>query len=149
MQGFRLASIFGFEIRIDLSWFLIFFLILWTLSVNVFPANYPEFSNTVYLVMGVVGTLLFFASLVAHELAHSLVAQAKGIPVEGITLFVFGGISRTHMDAESPGDEFQIAGVGPLVSLVLAVLFGLIWWGGSQCWLDCGSYWPSAISWLD
>ncbi len=77
--------------------------------------------------MGVVGTLLFFASLVAHELAHCLVAKAKGIPVEGITLFVFGGIARTRMDAETPGDEFQIAGVGPLVSLILAGLFALIW----------------------
>jgi Zn-dependent protease/CBS domain-containing protein len=130
MQGFRLGSIFGFEIRIDLSWFIIFFLILWTLTVSVFPANYPELGETAYIVMGVVGTILFFASLIAHELSHSLVAKAKGIPVEGITLFVFGGIARTRMDAESPGDEFQIAGVGPLVSLVLAGLFGLIWWWG-------------------
>ncbi len=128
MQGFRLGSIFGFEIRVDLSWFLIFFLILWSLTKNLFPANYPELSETTYLLMGAVGTLLFFASLVAHELAHSLVAKAKGIPVEGITLFVFGGISRTRMDAETPGDEFQIAVVGPLVSLILAGLFALIWW---------------------
>jgi Zn-dependent protease/CBS domain-containing protein len=130
MQGFRVGSIFGFEIRIDLSWFIIFFLILWTLTVSVFPANYPELSNITYIVMGVVGTLLFFASIIAHELSHSLVAKTKGIPVEGITLFVFGGIARTRMDAESPGDEFQIAGVGPLVSLILAGLFGLIWWLG-------------------
>ena len=128
MQGFRLGSIFGLEIRVDLSWFLIFFLILWSLTQNLFPANYPELSEAAYLLMGAVGTLLFFVSLVAHELAHSLVAEAKGIPVEGITLFVFGGISRTRMDAETPGDEFQIAVVGPLVSLILAGLFALIWW---------------------
>ncbi len=130
MQGFRLGSIFGLEIRVDLSWFLIFFLVLWSLTASLFPANYPELSETTYLLMGVMGTLLFFASLVAHELAHSLVAKAKGIPVEGITLFVFGGIARTRMDAETPGDEFQIAGVGPLVSLILAGLFALIWWLG-------------------
>ena len=127
MTSFRLGSIFDLEIRVDLSWFLIFWLILWSLSVSVFPANYPNLSQMTYLIMGVVGTLLFFASLIAHELAHSLVAQAKGIPVEGITLFVFGGISRTRMDAETPGDEFQIAVVGPLVSFLLAGLFALIW----------------------
>ncbi len=130
MKGFRIGSIFGLEIRVDLSWFLIFFLILWTLTASLFPANYPELSETTYLLMGVVGTLLFFASLVAHELAHCLVAKAKGIPVDGITLFVFGGMARTRMDAETPGDEFQIAGVGPLLSLILAGLFALIWWVG-------------------
>lgn len=130
MQGFSLGSIFGFEIRVDLSWFLIFFLVLWTLSVGLFPTNYPGFDSTTYFAMGIVATLLFFASLLAHELSHSFVARAKGIPVEGITLFIFGGVSRTRMDAETPGDEFQIAGVGPLVSLLLAGLFGLIWYVG-------------------
>lgn len=126
MQGFRLGSLFGFEIRIDLSWLLIFFLILWTLTVNLFPANYPGLSGSTYIFMGITGTILFFVSLVLHELSHSLVARTKGIPVEGITLFAFGGVSRTRMDAETPGDEFQIAGIGPLTSLGLAGLFGLI-----------------------
>ncbi|TVP62045.1 MAG: CBS domain-containing protein [Nodularia sp. (in: Bacteria)] len=130
MQGFRLGSIFGFEIRVDLSWLLIFFLVLWTLSAGIFPTNYPGFDRATYFGMGIVATLLFFASLLAHELSHSFVARAKGIPVEGITLFIFGGVSRTRMDAETPGDEFQIAGVGPLVSLLLAGLFGLIWYVG-------------------
>ncbi|HHP7230385.1 MAG TPA: site-2 protease family protein [Xenococcaceae cyanobacterium] len=135
MQSFRLGSIYGFEISVDLSWFLIFFLILWSLSVSVFPTDFPELSDITYLIMGIVGTLLFFASIITHELAHSLVAKTKGIPVEGITLFVFGGISRTRMDAETPGDEFQIAGVGPLVSLILAGIFALIWWlGRSAGW---------------
>ncbi|MBW4558834.1 MAG: site-2 protease family protein [Trichormus sp. ATA11-4-KO1] len=128
MQGFRLGSIFGFEIRVDLSWLLIFFLVLWTLSAGIFPTNYPGLTNGTYFGMGIVATLLFFASLLAHELSHSFVARAKGIPVEGITLFIFGGVSRTRMDAETPGDEFQIAGVGPLVSLMLAALFGVIWY---------------------
>ncbi|MEN9519611.1 MAG: hypothetical protein RLZZ381_2199 [Cyanobacteriota bacterium] len=135
MQGFRLGSIFGFEIRVDLSWFLIFFLILWTFIGSVFPANYPGLSQGTYIIMGIVATLLFFASLLAHELSHSFVARAKGIPVEGITLFAFGGVSRTRMDAETPGDEFQIAGVGPLTSILLSVLFGLLYWlGRSAGW---------------
>jgi Zn-dependent protease/CBS domain-containing protein len=132
MQGFRLGSIFGFEIRVDLSWFLIFFLILWTFIGSVFPANYPGLSQGTYIIMGIVATLLFFASLLAHELSHSFVARAKGIPVEGITLFIFGGVSRTRMDAETPGDEFQIAGVGPLTSVLLSVLFGLLYWLGRR-----------------
>lgn len=132
MQGFRLGSIFGFEIRVDLSWFIIFFLILWTFISSVFPGNYPGLSQGTYIIMGVIATLLFFASLLAHELSHSFVARAKGIPVEGITLFAFGGVSRTRMDAENPGDEFQIAGVGPLTSVVIAALFGLLYWIGTS-----------------
>lgn len=127
MRGFRLRSILGFEIRVDLSWFIILFLILWTLTVSIFPFDYPGLPGSAYVGMGIAGTLLFFTSLVLHELSHSLVAKAKGIPVEGITLFAFGGVSHTRMETETPGDEFQIAGVGPLTSLVLAALFGLIW----------------------
>lgn len=132
MEGFRLGSIFGFEIRVDLSWLIIFFLVLWTLSAGIFPTNYPGFDSSTYFGMGIVATLLFFASLLAHELSHSFVARAKGIPVEGITLFIFGGVSRTRMDAQTPGDEFQIAGVGPVVSLLLAAVFGLIWYVGTN-----------------
>jgi Zn-dependent protease len=130
MQGFRLGSIFDFEIRVDLSWFIIFFLVLWTLSFNLFPANYPGLSGGTYFAMGATGTILFFVSLLIHELSHSFIARMKGIPVEGITLFAFGGVSRTRLDAENPGDEFQIAGVGPLMSVVLSVLFASLWWIG-------------------
>ena len=132
MQSFRLGSLLGFEIRVDLSWLLIFFLILWTLTVNLFPFNYPGLPESTYIIMGIAGTLLFFTSLILHELSHSLVAKTKGIPVEGITLFAFGGVSRTRMEAETPGDEFQIAGVGPLTSLLLAGIFALISYFGQQ-----------------
>jgi Zn-dependent protease/predicted transcriptional regulator len=125
--SFRLGAIFGFEIRIDYSWFIIFFLILWTFSASVFPHDYPGLSTAVYYTMGTVGALLFFASLIAHELSHSLVARTKGIPVEGITLFIFGGMARTRMDTESPADEFQIAGIGPLTSVLLAALFYVVY----------------------
>lgn len=130
MRGVRLGSVLGLEIRIDYSWFIIFFLILWTFTFGVFPAAVPELTTGVYIAMGVTGTILFFASLLAHEISHSVVAQARGIPVEGITLFVFGGMAHTSMEAERPGDEFVIAGVGPLASLLIGGLFGLIAWGG-------------------
>lgn len=140
MGSFRLGSVLGFEIRIDYSWFIIFFLILWSFTSAVFPANFPGLGRPTYLLMGVAGTLLFFISLLAHELSHSLVARAKGITVEGITLFIFGGMARTRMESESPGDEFQIAGVGPLSSLVIAALFAAVWWFGR------GLDWPVAVT---
>ena len=145
MRDFRLGSILGFEIRIDISWFIIFFLILWTFTFAVFPVNFPGLSMMAYIAMGVIGTLLFFASLLAHEISHSLVARAKDIPVEGITLFIFGGMSRTRMEAETAGDEFQIAGVGPLTSLVLGGLFWAVAWvsfraGGSMAIIGVAQY---------
>ncbi len=130
MGDFRLGSVFGFEIRIDFSWFVIFFLILWSFSAGVFPERVPGRATETYWLMGTVGSLLFFVSLLAHELSHSLVARSKGIPVEGITLFIFGGMARTRLEAEDPEDEFVIAGVGPLSSFVIGALFGVAWWIG-------------------
>jgi Zn-dependent protease/CBS domain-containing protein len=135
MRGIRLGSVFGLEIRIDYSWFIIFFLILWTLAAGFFPQELPDAGTGVHIAMGVAGTILFFVSLLAHEVSHSLVAQGRDIPVEGITLFIFGGMAHTRMEAEEPGDEFVIAGVGPLASLVLAGLFWLLAWAGRSAGL--------------
>jgi Zn-dependent protease/CBS domain-containing protein len=126
MQGFRLGSIFGFKIQIDFSWFAIFLLILWTLSRRLFPAEFPALSSQTHLVMGIVATVLFFISILIHELSHSLVARAKGIPVDSITLFIFGSVASGRRDAETPGEEFQIAGIGPLTSIVIAILSGAV-----------------------
>lgn len=135
LSGFRLGSVLGFEIRIDSSWFIIFFLLLWSFSVAVFPAYAPGLSTADHFMMGLAGTLLFFATLLAHELAHSVVARRKGIPVDGITLFIFGGMAHTREEAKGPGDEFQIAVVGPLMSFAIAlVLTGLAWVGGQIGW---------------
>lgn len=123
--GIRLGSVFGFEIRVDLSWFVIFFLVFWSLAVGVFPQELPNEPRRTHLIMGLVGSFLFFASLLAHELSHALVSRRKGIPVEGITLFIFGGVARTRREPDSPGDELLIAGVGPVASVALAGLFAL------------------------
>jgi Zn-dependent protease/predicted transcriptional regulator len=128
MRGFRLGSIAGFEIRVDQSWFIIFFLILWTLGFGVFPAAYPELERSTHLLMAGAGTLLFFASIVAHEIAHSLVARRKGIPMAGITLFIFGGIAQATRDFDDPMDELQVAAAGPAASFAIAALF---WAAGS------------------
>ncbi|HET9947502.1 MAG TPA: site-2 protease family protein [Longimicrobiales bacterium] len=121
--GLRVGSLLGFEIRLDLSWFLVVLLVFWSLAEAVFPERLPELGRSAHMAMGAAGTVLFFASLLAHELSHAIVARAKGIPVHGITLFVFGGVAQTRREADTPADELQIAGIGPLTSLALALLF--------------------------
>ncbi len=123
LAGVRLGSVAGFEISLDYSWFILFFLILATFTGAVFPASVPDLSRLEYLLMGVAGTLLFFSSLLLHELAHSFVARWKGIRIEGITLFIFGGMARTAREASTAGDEFLIAVVGPVTSFLLAAVF--------------------------
>jgi Zn-dependent protease/CBS domain-containing protein len=118
-NGVVLGSVGGFPISLDYSWFVIFFLIFGTFTGAVFPSYVPGLDQQAYLLMGIVGTILFFASLVGHELAHAWMARALGIEVEGITLFVFGGMARTRSEAPRPRDEFLIAVVGPLASLTL------------------------------
>lgn len=122
MKGIRLGKVLGFDVSLDASWFIILFLVLWSFTAGVFPAQVPGLTPPVYLAMGTAGALLFFVSLLAHELSHSLVARRKGIAVEGITLFLFGGVARTRSEAGSPGDEFWIAIVGPLMSLAIGAL---------------------------
>ncbi|HEY9897790.1 MAG TPA: site-2 protease family protein [Pantanalinema sp.] len=125
MKGFRIATLFGIPIEINASWLIIFAIILWSLSAAVFPATYPGLSSGVHLAMGAVTTLLFFASLVAHELSHSLVSQHYGLRVRRIVLFVFGGISETTQELPSPSIEFKVAIAGPLMSFALAAAFAL------------------------
>ncbi len=123
--SFRLGRIFGIEIRIHYTWLLIFFLVAWSLAQGFFPETNPEWDTATYWITGIVASLLLFVSVLLHELAHSLVAQAQGIPVRSITLFIFGGVSRIEKEAEKPKAEFVMAIVGPLTSLALAGLF----WG--------------------
>lgn len=124
MANISLGRIAGFRFGVDFSWFIIFFLILWSFTAGVFPQQAPGLGGAVYLLMGVVGTLLFFASLVVHELSHAIIARRRGIEVESITLFLLGGIARTRSEARTPGDEFRIAAVGPLTSLLIATVLG-------------------------
>ncbi|MQA90926.1 MAG: CBS domain-containing protein [Gemmatimonas sp.] len=132
MGGLRIGKWFGLEIRIDYSWIIIFTLVLWTFTAGVFPTRVPGLNGATYLAMGFSGTLLFFLSVLLHEISHSLVAESKGIPVDGITLFVFGGIAHTRTEFEEPGDEFLIAAAGPVASFAIAGLFGLLSWAGPR-----------------
>lgn len=122
-----LFQVSGIHINIDYSWFIIFFLILLSLSVGYFPFQYPEQSPLLYLIMGLLATVLFFASILIHELTHAMVARRCGIHVPAITLFIFGGMAHMGAEAKTPQSEFKIAVVGPLMSLALAGLFYAGW----------------------
>lgn len=124
-DGFRIGRIFGVNIRIDWSWLFIFVLVTWNLSA-VFGNTHPDWSAWLSWGVALVAALLFFASVLAHELAHSLVARARGIPVRGITLFLFGGVSNIQREPPSPRAEFVMAIAGPLTSVVLGGLLLLL-----------------------
>src|SRR5919201_1376268 len=124
-SGLKLMRIAGIQITIDASWFLIFLLIVFSLSAGYFPRALPGQSLYTYWGAGVLAKLLFFASILVHELAHALMAQRAGIHIPEITLFIFGGMARLSEEAKDPKTELTIAIVGPLTSFALALLF----WG--------------------
>jgi Zn-dependent protease len=124
-SGFRIGRAFGIDIRVDWSWLFIFALITWNLRA-VFGQSHPGWAPVQVWGIALIAALLFFASVVGHELAHSVVAKARGIPVRNITLFLFGGVSNIQRDPDSPKAEFWMAIVGPLTSLVLGGLLLLL-----------------------
>ena len=123
--GFKLGRIFGITIRIDWSWLFIFLLIAWDLA-TVFAQVHPGWTTWQAWLVALTAAVLFFGSVLAHELAHSLVARARGVPVRSITLFLFGGVSDIQREPPSPLAEFLITIVGPITSIVLGVVFILL-----------------------
>lgn len=122
--SFKLGQIWGIPIGLHFSWFLVFTLVLFSLSTSYFPAEYPQLSTGSHVILAAITTILLFSSVLLHELGHALIALRNRIPVKGITLFVFGGVAQITRDPETPGAEFRIAIAGPMVSLALAGLFG-------------------------
>jgi Zn-dependent protease/CBS domain-containing protein len=120
--GIRIARFFGFDIRLDPSWFVVFLLVLWTFAQSEFPRQSPGLSTLEYIIMAWTGAILFFASVLLHELAHSAMARARGIQVEGITLFIFGGMAQIRGEVPTPKDEFLVTVVGPLSSAAIGLL---------------------------
>ena len=118
---FKLA---GFQVGVDWSWLLLAVLISWTLATGVFPSYYPDLSPGIYWSMGVIAAAGLFASIILHELAHSLVARRYGLPIGGITLFIFGGVAQMEGEPDRPAAEFWVAIVGPITSFVV----GLVCW---------------------
>ncbi|MDY6892801.1 MAG: site-2 protease family protein [Chloroflexota bacterium] len=125
--SFHLGKLMGIPIRIHISWLVIFLLLTTSLARYVFPDLYPDWSQATYWLIGLVTSLLFFASLLTHEMAHSLIAVKRGIGVRSITLFIFGGAARISREASSAGTELLMAIAGPLTSVLLSALFAVIW----------------------
>jgi Zn-dependent protease len=121
-NGIPIGRLFGISIRLHYSWFIIFALVVWTLASEFFP----HWSTTLAIFAAVVTSVIFFASLLAHEMMHSLVAQHHGIPVKEITLFIFGGVSQITEEPHEARTEFRIAIAGPLTSLILGGIFWLL-----------------------
>jgi Zn-dependent protease/CBS domain-containing protein len=121
-SGFHLGRIFGINIRIDWSWIFVFFLITWNLGTG-FTQIHEDWSFYLTWGLAFVAALLFFGSVLAHELAHSLMARVQGIPVRRITFFLFGGVSNIEQEPSSPRAEFLITIVGPITSFALGLTF--------------------------
>jgi Zn-dependent protease len=119
----KLGRIFNIPVGVHISWFLIFALVTWSLSSGYFPQEYPGLGGAAYLSLAAITSLLFFASVLIHELAHSVVAIREGIPVKSINLFIFGGVAQITREPKTAGAEFRITIAGPLSSLALAILF--------------------------
>ncbi|MDI6716214.1 MAG: site-2 protease family protein [Actinomycetota bacterium] len=130
--GITLGSIYGIKIILDYSWFIIFAIIIFILSFSLFPQLIPGFGASTYIVIGIITSIFFFSSVLAHELVHSIIAKMNGINVESITLIIFGGISRITEEPRTPGVEFKISIAGPLSSIVLGAIFFSIFFVASR-----------------
>lgn len=126
-SSWRLGKILGVEVNIDPSWLVIFALITFTLGSSYFPRQYPSWNPGMHWFIGLVTSFLFFGSVLAHELTHSLVAIRQGERVRNITLFIFGGVAQITEEPDRPAKEFTMAIAGPLSSLLVAAFFA-IWW---------------------
>ena len=121
-SSIRLGRLFGIDIGANWSLIFVFALIAWTVANQVLPVDVPGQPALAYWVAGAIGAVAFYACLLAHELAHALVARRKGVKVAGITLWLFGGVSQLDGEPKNAGAEALIAGVGPLTSLAVALI---------------------------
>lgn len=134
LRAFRLITVRGIPIQIDASWIVIAVLVTWSLATRAFPVLYSGQSIATYWAMAAAGALGLFASIVAHEIAHALVARRHGIAMAGITLFIFGGVAQMENEPSSPKAEFAMAIAGPLASIgigIVAVTTALVPWPGA------------------
>lgn len=123
----KLFKVFGIEIRLDYSWFIIFALFAYFFGFIYFPSVLPGLNKGLLALITIITVILFFTSVLIHEMSHSLVARSKGTSVEKITLFLFGGMAQIEKEPETPNSELIMAIAGPAVSFVVAAIFGVIW----------------------
>ncbi|SCP94755.1 site-2 protease family protein [Anaerobium acetethylicum] len=122
-NSFVITRIKKIQIEVNISWFLVFSLMIYTLATGYFPSVYPDLNVSSRWILGGIIALLLFGSVLLHELGHSLVSIRQGIPVKKITLFIFGGIAQIEKEPDEPVKELKIAAAGPLVSIFLFLLF--------------------------
>ncbi len=131
---FKLFKLFGFEVRVDASWLFIVLLITWSLAVGYFPYKYRGLPTGDYWWMGIASALGLFGSIVVHEFSHSLVARHYGLPMKGITLFIFGGVAEMGEEPRNAKTEFLMAIAGPITSILIGLLFYLVYQAGRTVW---------------
>jgi Zn-dependent protease/CBS domain-containing protein len=144
--SFRIGRVAGVPVGVNWSVLVIFLLIAWGLAGVQFPRAYPDRPGWAYALAGLAAAVVFFLGLLAHEVSHAIVAKRNGLEVGGITLWLFGGVAELRGEARTPGAELRIAGVGPLVSLVVGVFFG----GVALLLAVAGLHglWLGALAWL-
>ncbi len=125
--SFRIFRIAGIDINIHISWLIILVFLTFSLATGWFPITYPGSSTATYYLLGFIASILLFVSVLLHELAHSFVARSRGLQVKSIVLFIFGGVSNIEQEPQTPGIEFSMAFVGPLVSLLIGVVCYGLW----------------------
>ena len=119
----KLFKLMGFEVGLDPSWIVLAILVAWSLSTGFFPFHYRNLSAQTYWIMGTIGAVGLFLSIIAHELSHSILARKRGVAMKGITLFIFGGVAEMNGEPLNAKDELMIAVAGPVTSFIVAALF--------------------------
>ncbi len=127
LKGLHLLRIGGIQIIIDYSWFVIFFLVIYSMAESYFPSTQKHFTVHQYWIMGLITATLLFLSVLLHELAHSFIALRYGIQVQSIRLFIFGGVAQVSQEPRNGRHEFLIALAGPAASMALAIFFGIVY----------------------
>jgi Zn-dependent protease/CBS domain-containing protein len=136
----RLFKLMGFEVKVDPSWIIIAVLIAWSLSSGFFPSRFRNYSTQTYWLMGFAGAIGLFISIIAHEFSHSIVARKYGLPIRGITLFLFGGVAEMDEEPKTAKAEFMMAIVGPISSVLIAIVCYILYYFG----LELG--WPYPLT---
>jgi len=139
-NGITLFRLFGFEVKLNLTWLVLAFLITWSLAKGYFPSDYAGLSESIYWIMGIVCAIGIFFSIVIHEFSHSMIARRFAIPIKSITLMIFGGVAQMDEEPENARSEFYMAIAGPLASLFLACVFFLLYFVAKR------AAWPLAVT---
>jgi Zn-dependent protease/predicted transcriptional regulator len=122
--SFRVGKVFGVPVGVHWSVLIIFALIAWSLAGNLLPRSYPGHPLSAYIIAGLIAAVVFFLGLLAHEVSHAVIAKRNGLEVNSITLWLLGGVAELHGEPRTPGADLRIAGVGPLVSLIIGLVAG-------------------------